>query len=213
MRLPCLDSLIKQIEISKPADTILIPDGRKAQISASVNHQSISKSTVATSWKLTTADGQSLYVKKLSRPKNSREINSDLKSLSISENNLELQPVNILHVGIEIPVSNLDKSRFFYEKVLGIQVEQESKLLVRCGSIVLINLEDYKKRHGFSSGTTKPPITHTIDLEVESLDEAYKNVSKVGAKIVKDISKNHERRYFYCLDPDDNQIRIFEVKF
>lgn len=56
-------------------------------------------------------------------------------------------------------------------------------------------------------------MTHTIDLEVESLDGAYNNVSKVGAKIVKDISKNHERRFFYCLDPDDNQIRIFEVKF
>ncbi|NMF64538.1 hypothetical protein DP113_08330 [Brasilonema octagenarum UFV-E1] len=208
-----LDAFVKQIEVSKPADSILIPDGRKAQISASVNHQSISKSTVAKSWKLTTAEGQSLYVKKLSRPKNNTEINSQLKSISVSEQNFEFQQVNILHVGIEIPVSNLDKSRFFYEKVLGIQVEQESKLLVRCGSIVLINIEYYKKRHGFSSGTTKAPTTHTIDLEVESLDEAYNNVSKVEAKIVKDISKNHERRYFYCLDPDENQIRIFEVKF
>jgi ADP-ribosylglycohydrolase/predicted enzyme related to lactoylglutathione lyase len=208
-----LDAFVKQIEVSKPADTILIPDGRKAQISASVNHQSISKSTVATSWKLTTADGQSLYVKKLSRPKNNTEINSDLKSLSVFEHNVELQPVNILHVGIEIPVSNLEKSRFFYEKVLGIKVEQESKSLVKCGSIVLITLEDYKKRHGLSSETTKPPIANTIYLVVKSFDEAYNNVSKVGAKIVKDISKNHERRYFYCLDPDDNLIRIYDVKF
>lgn len=206
-----LDSFVKQIEVSKPADTILIPDGREAHISAYVNLQSLSKSTV-TSWKLTTADGQSLYIKKLSRPKNNTEINSDSK-FTVAVINVELQPVEVLHIGIEIPVNNMDKSRFFYEKVLGIKVEQESKLLVRCGSIVLISLEDYQKKHGGSLGTTKQPITNTINLEVKSLDEAYNNVSKVGAKIVKDISKNHERRYFYCLDPDDNLIRIYEVKF
>jgi predicted enzyme related to lactoylglutathione lyase len=208
-----LDSFIKQIEVSKSTDTVLIPDGRKAQISACVNHQSISKSTVATSWKLITTDGQSLYVKKLSRHQNNSESNSNLNYLNISEQHVELPPVNVVHIGVEIPVRNMDKSRYFYEKVLGIQVEKESKTLVKCGSIVLISLEDYKKRHGLSSAISKPAITNTIYVVVESFDEAYNNVSKVQAKIVKDISKSSERRHFYCLDPDDNLIKIYEVKF
>ncbi len=201
-----IDSLFKTIEMSRATDNILIPDGRKARICTSVIHQSLSKSTVATSWKLTTTDGQSLYIKKFSRPKNSEQINSNLKSLNTSEDRFEPEPVNIIHLGIEILVRNLDKSRFFYEKVLGIKVERESKLFVRCGSIVL-------QKYKIPLETAKVPVSNTIYLEVASLNEVYNNVTKVGAVIVKDISQKKGRNYFHCLDPDENIIMIYEVEF
>ncbi|BAY25240.1 hypothetical protein NIES2100_50460 [Calothrix sp. NIES-2100] len=208
-----IDSLIKQLELSKSANTILIPDGRKAKISDTVNHPSLSNSTVVISWKLITTGGQSLYIKKISRTKNKTEIHTGSKYLNISDSNVDLEPVKVQNLGIRIPVKNMDKSRFFYEKVLGIKVESESSFLVKCGSIILTDLEEYKKIYGFSSEMNKPSIINTIDLVVESFDEAYNNVSKVGAKIMKDDSKSHQRRFFYCLDPDGNLIRIYEVKF
>lgn len=207
-----LDAVKNQIEILHSADTILIPDGRKAQVSNAINHQSISKSTVAKSWKLTTDDGQSLYIKKISRATNKSETSSNLNAHNQSKHNFELQPVNVLRLGVEIPVNNMDKSRFFYEKVLGIKVEQESRTFIRYGSILLIDLESYKKRTSICPEKNKPSI-NAIDIEVASLDEPYHNVVTVGARIVKDISQKDGRRYFSCCDPDENLVILYEVKF
>lgn len=207
-----LDAVIEQIDILHSADTILIPDGRKAQLSNPINHPSMSSSTVAKSWKLTTDDGQSLYIKKISRVTNKSETSSNFNSHNQSKHTFELQPVNVLRSGVEIPVKNMDKSRFFYEKVLGIKVEKESKTFITCGSISLIELETYKRRTGIYLDNNKPMI-NVIDLEVASLDEPYNNVIKVGARIVKNISQKDGRRYFSCCDPDENMVIVYEVKF
>lgn len=206
-----LDFFIKQVEASKLSKIVIIPDGREACILNFIEHESTSKSTVATSWKLITNDGQSLYIKKLSRNKNI--VNNVPPSTSSIEKNVELQDVSVLHMGIQILVNNLDESRFFYERVLGIPVEKESPLLVKCGAIILMNLEEYKKRRGFMPNVNAIVINNTIDIEVESIDEVYNNVRKVKAKIVKDMSTNRDRRNFHCLDPDNNFIRIYEVGF
>jgi len=207
-----LEALLKKIEASHSTSRILLPDGRKAQISDTINLQSMSKLIVAKSWRLTTDDGQSLYIKKINRMKNTLESGSNLNIHNQSKQNLELQPVKVIQLGIEIPVTNMDKSRFFYEQVLGIKAEQESKTFIRCGSILLINLELYKKRTSISSEYNQP-IANAIDIVVASINEPYNNVVQVGARIVKDISQKDGRRFFSCCDPDENIVMVYEVKF
>ncbi|MCL1469649.1 ADP-ribosylglycohydrolase family protein [Argonema antarcticum] len=211
---PHLDSLLEKIEISKDCDTVLIPDGREAQISATQNHHSSAKSTVAVSRKLTTADGQSLYIKKVSRTKNDAYIKTETSNIATDNNlhEIELQPVKVVNSAVKLPVRNMTKARFFYEKVLGLKVEKESKAIVRCDCIVLVP-SDYQKNHMYSSPNLIPNTSTTIYIELESLDEAHNNVRQFGSKILKPISERRGRRFFTCLDPDGNAVEIFEVDF
>ncbi len=209
-----LDFFIKKIELSKPGDNILIPDGRRGLISTLEQHQPLSKSTLANSWKLTTDDGQSLSIKKIRRTNNSTNFKSEIHSNGFLGKHIdtELQPVKVVNIGVKLPVRNLEKARFFYESVLGLKVEKQSGSLVRCGCIVLVPLDD-KKNYVQSSDSFNSSITNTIYIEIESIREAYSNVCQFGSKILKPIAERRGRLYFNCLDPDANVVEIFEMKF
>lgn len=208
-----IDLLIENIEKLAICDTLKLPDGRPAKLSSIINHKSLSKSTIAISWKLLTTDGQSLYFKKLSRLKNNQRANVEVNSFidnQIVDSNLE--PVNIVNIGVKLSVRNMKVARFFYEKVLGLEVEKESANLVRCGCIVLVPLSHKESILQPLDGSNQKN-AKKIFLEVESVDTIYNNVCQVKAKIVKDIHERQERRCFFCLDPDGNMVEIFEIKF
>ncbi|MBV6624514.1 MAG: ADP-ribosylglycohydrolase family protein [Rivularia sp. (in: Bacteria)] len=192
--------LIVNINKLNIGDNITFPDGRQANLSSIINHNSLSKSTIATSRKLLTADGQSLYFKKLSRLKNDPKANFQLKA------------VNVVNIGVKLLVRDMNVARFFYEKVLGLKVEKESKNAVRCGCIVLVPISPKENTlQSLNNSNQKNP--ERIYLEVASLDEVYSNVRQFEAKIVRDIYEREERRSFLCLDPDDNMVEILEIKF
>jgi ADP-ribosylglycohydrolase/predicted enzyme related to lactoylglutathione lyase len=207
-----LDSLIEKLEASKPGEPILLPDGREAQKSAPQHHQPLSKTTVAVSWKLTTADGQSLYIKKLSRTKTDIDLKAETPSSAVTDKRpeVELQPVKVVNIAVKLPVRNMAEARFFYEMVLGLKVEKESEAIVKCGCIVLV---PYEKSLVQPSNNFIPNMTTTIYIEIKSLEEAHNNVFQFGGKIVKPISERRGRRFFTCLDPDGNAVEIFEVSF
>lgn len=209
-----LDSLIEKLKASKPGDSVLFPDGREAQTSALQHHQSLSKTTVAVSWKLNTADGQSLYIKKLSRPKNNMVLKAETPSSAVPDKrpNVELQPVKVVNTAVKLPVHNMAEARFFYESVLGLKVEKETEALVKCGGIVLVPL-NYEKSIVKQSETSTLNMTSNICFEVESLKAAHNNVYQFGSKILEPISERRGRRFFTCLDPDGNAVEIFEVAF
>jgi predicted enzyme related to lactoylglutathione lyase len=206
-----LDSLIEKLEASKPGDSFLFPDGREVKTSASRHHQSLSKTTVAVFWKLTTADGQSLYIKKSRRSKNdsARKAEPTLNAVNNELCKVDFPPPKVLKVAVQLLVGDLSKARFFYEKVLGLKVEKESKLLVRCDGIVLVPLHR-KKARVQPSESLAPNTTTTIYIEIESLTEVYNNVCQFGAKILKPIGEIHKRYCFTCLDPDGNEVEIIE---
>ncbi|MDF5723342.1 MAG: VOC family protein [Rhizonema sp. PD37] len=123
-----------------------------------------------------------------------------------------MQPVKIVNIGVKLPVRNLEQARFFYESVLGLKVEKESKVLVKCGCIVLVPL-DSNKNIGKQTDSFHSNSYNTIYLEIDSIVEAYNNVCQFGSKILKPISERQGRRCFDCLDPDRNVVEIFEMKF
>jgi len=211
-----LDSLIQKLEMSKIGDIFLFSDGREVQTSAVLNHQSLSKTTVAVSWKLNATDGQSLYVKKFSRLNPEKllttkeTIHIDLPAKSIGET--ELQKVNVTNMAVKLRVRNMEKSRVFYERVLGLRVEKESNYLVKCGNIVLVPLDPVKKQR-VSSDSLTSDMRQTICIEVESLEVVYSNVCQVGAKILKETSEKQGWRHFTCVDPDGNAVEIDQPIF
>jgi ADP-ribosylglycohydrolase/predicted enzyme related to lactoylglutathione lyase len=205
---------IEEIAKSNLGKIVRIPDEREAQISTINHHQSLSKSTVAISWKLTTTDGQSLYIKKLSRPKNisEQQIELPLNPIVEQQKEIEFQPVEVVNTGVKLPVRDIKKSRFFYEKVLGIKVKKETEFVVRCGCIVLVPLDD-KKNRVQTSESLNPKITNTICIEIASIEKAYNNVCQFGAKILQEIFQKRGRPYFTCLDPDGNIVEIYQEEF
>jgi ADP-ribosylglycohydrolase/predicted enzyme related to lactoylglutathione lyase len=204
-----LDSFIEKLKESKSGDRVSIPDGREAKVSAVIEHKSLSQSTLAVSWKLDVADGQSLYVKKISRTKNNEKL--EVKNNNSHRQNIELQPVNVLKVALKLPVRDLDKTRFFYEKVLGIKVEKELPGLITYDGIVLESLASKKSlnNNNLEGFNTRP--NNTIYIEIESLDEAYNNVVSFGSKILQPISEKSDRRIFTCSDPEGNEVKIIEI--
>lgn len=206
-----LDSLIEKLEASQPGDSFLFPDGREVKISDFLHHQSLSKTTVAVSWKLTAADGQSLYIKKIYRSKNdsARKAEPTFNAINNELCEVAFPPPKVLKVAVQVRVWDLAKSRFFYETVLGLKVEKESKYLVRCDGIVLVPLEKEKSRVQ-PSDSLVPNTTTTIYIEIESLNEVHKNVCQFGSKILKPIAERYKRLCFTCLDPDGNEVEIIE---
>jgi ADP-ribosylglycohydrolase/predicted enzyme related to lactoylglutathione lyase len=209
-----LNLLLEKLEASKPGDTVLIPDGREAQTSAAQHHNPIVKTTLAVSWKLTTTDGQSLYIKKISRAKNDVQPKTETSPNSIPKNDstLELQQVNVMKVAIKLAVRDLVKSQFFYENVLGLKLTKKTDVLAQYDTLALvpfskeINSKEPLENSSHSWG-------HIICLEFDSIDNVYNNVLNFGSKVLKLISEKNGRRFFTCLDPDGNTVEIYEINF
>lgn len=203
-----LDSFIEKLKESKSGDRVSIPDGREAEVSAIIKHKSLSQSTLAVSWKLDVADGQSLYVKKISRKKNDEEL--EVKNNNSHHQKLEFKPVNVLKLALKLPVRDLAKARLFYEKVLGIKVKKESPGLITYDGIVLESLASKQSRNYNHLESLNIHANQTIYVEIESLDEAYDNLVRFGSKILQPISEKSGRRLFTCLDPEGNEVKIIE---
>ena len=83
---------------------------------------------------------------------------------------------------------------------------------MRCQGIVLVPLERQSNLMTASnSGALKESTSSYIYIEVAALETAYSNVCQFGAKVLKNISERHKRRYFTCLDPDGNTVEIIEA--
>lgn len=71
-----LDGLMERIEKAKDGDVVVLPDGREAKISAAQPHTVRSDSIGVVSWRLSVAEGQTFYVKRIRRnPQGDRESN------------------------------------------------------------------------------------------------------------------------------------------
>jgi ADP-ribosylglycohydrolase/catechol 2,3-dioxygenase-like lactoylglutathione lyase family enzyme len=209
-----LDLLIEKLEASKPGDIVLIPDGREAQTSAAQRHSPIAKATLAVSWKLTTTDGQSLYIKKLSRVKIDVEPKAGTSHSSIPQKDytFELQPVNTRKVAMKLVVRDLVKSQFFYENVLGLKLTKKTDVLVQYDTLALVPFSN--ERNSRKSLENLPHSWgHIICLEVDSIDNVYNNVLHFGSRFLQPISEKNTRSFFTCLDPDGNTVEIYEVSF
>jgi predicted enzyme related to lactoylglutathione lyase len=105
---------------------------------------------------------------------------------------------------IAIPASQIDRSRAFYEAVLGIEVDATvpSRLYFHCGDVIVAlidwTVEGRSELH---------PTPDDIYFATAELDALYERAVGVGAHIVAPIAERPwGERSFYCLDPDGNKL-------
>lgn len=198
-----IDDLIKTLETLETNASVQLPDGRQAKLSASTQYPPLSKATRAVYWKLVTLDAQILYVRKLSHIRTTQDSQTKISEKDIYplDTEINFQPVDVVNTAVQLNVHDLKISRFFYEKILGLKAAKESGNFVRYGGIILGQL---------GSPNSLP---ESVYIEVKSLEAAYNNVLKFGAKDLSQVSEKLGRRFFRCLDPDGNRVEVFEVGF
>jgi predicted enzyme related to lactoylglutathione lyase len=105
---------------------------------------------------------------------------------------------------IAIPASQIDRSRAFYEAVLGIDVDATvpSRLYFHCGDVI-VALIDWT----VEGRSELRPTPDDLYFATAELDDLYGRAVGAGAHIVAPIAERPwGERSFYCLDPDGNKL-------
>ena len=99
---------------------------------------------------------------------------------------------------IAVPASDLDRSRAFYERVLGMDADDTvpSRLYFHCGDFIVAVID-----RGAESGMH--PLPDHLYLATGELDDVFERAVAAGAEIISPIEvRPWGERSFYCTDPD-----------
>ncbi|MFK8034692.1 MAG: VOC family protein [Hyphomicrobiales bacterium] len=118
------------------------------------------------------------------------------------------QPKNIC-VWFEIPSTDLDRSKRFYEAVLGTTMTRNDE-----GPNPMIAFSSMQDAgvsgHIYPGKPSAEGAGNTIHLGVsDKLENAMDRVPEAGGKVVSEIIPIPAGRFAYCLDPDGNSIGLF----
>lgn len=105
---------------------------------------------------------------------------------------------------IAIPASQIDVSREFYERVLGVAADDTvpSRLYFHCGDVIVAvidwTVEERRELH------STPDYLYFATDELEAV---FERATTAGARIESSIElRGWGERSFYCLDPDGNRL-------
>ena len=219
-----VESLMK----SKKGETVDLPGFESATVLDTYLNESLSKATRAQSWKVCTADSQTIYFKRVWYEKEVEKpqlINKNTKSKEVSHlgrektvlyREADFLEVKSMETSVKLIVDNLDESKFFFEKVLGLTCSKHSRGLYRYGNIWLSE-KPLQRREGNQNNkpsyeTSMKDDVPDVWIKVDSLDVAYQNVERSRLPIIRKISYNREQaRYFVCQEPSGYLVLVNEA--
>lgn len=105
---------------------------------------------------------------------------------------------------IAVPTTLIDRSRAFYEHVLGMEADATvpSRLYLHCGEVIVALIDwSVEGRGDFH------PTPDDLYLATDELDAVHGRASSAGARNISTIEvQPWGERSFYCLDPDGNHL-------
>lgn len=108
---------------------------------------------------------------------------------------------------IAVPASDIDRSRQFYERTLGIDADDTvpSRLYFHCDGFILAVIDWATEAHG--EQRTLHPLPDCLYFATDDLDAAFDRADAAGATITSPIEKRAwGERSFYCTDPDGHPL-------
>ena len=189
-----------------------LPDYRKARISRGPDQVGRSGKFKVEFLKLTSEDGQRIYINKISKGSfGSQETqkHTALRSFigKTPENQRQTQPLTeLLSFGPKLPVSSLERSVNFYMGLLGLSVKKKSQDVVVFQKGLVLVPASYAKN--FPGGLFRI----LLYVEVADIQNRFRAVMENNFQVVTKLEnwRQTNRRYFRCLDPDGNLIEVFE---
>jgi len=108
---------------------------------------------------------------------------------------------------IAIPVSDINRSRAFYEHLLDCPADDTvpSRLYFHGGGFIVAVIDWAVENHGVS--TPVRPLPDSLYFATEDIIETRGRAAQAGAVITKDITlQPWGERSFYCTDPDGHPL-------
>lgn len=148
-------------------------------------------------WKLLTDVGLSLFVRPGALPKKKSDPEQDTDSAG-DESTLSAESVPT--IGISLRVLNLEESRDFYERCLGLRVTGESAKSIRFGSTLALREDKFEPTSG---GQLR------LFVNVADVDICFELMLRAGFDCSTIVSRG-KGRSFECRDPDAYVVEVFE---
>ena len=100
-----------------------------------------------------------------------------------------------------IPASNIDRSRTFYERVLGVAADDTvpTRVYFHCGDVIVAVID--RRSHPFT------PTPDNLYFATGEVDAVHARAVDAGAAEITPVDRQPwGERSFYCLDPDGNRL-------
>jgi ADP-ribosylglycohydrolase/catechol 2,3-dioxygenase-like lactoylglutathione lyase family enzyme len=210
-----IDEFLSRLTQTKQGDRVVLPDAREALVSASIPLTIGSAPGPGRVWQLKTSDGQTLYVKRLSRQR-SGTISADQviqQQKGIAHNNAKPNSAS-RHLGLKVPVVNLVKSRAFYSEVLGLSTAYETAFEVAFKEALVLEASN-RKKEACVEDVPQPTIRPSIILFVDAplLDTISERIANTHHPEESHIQTKEGRRSLRCYDPDGNVVEVIEGRW
>lgn len=191
-----LQKFSKELE-SNPQSIQILPNGLKIERISKINPESDKEKNLVILWKIESINGPTFYFKKSIR---SQKDDNAQKKFPTEVETVNSSEFTVSSIGISLKVSDVMRSRNFYETVLGLQVTGHSSKSIRFGTVLALK-EDAEKL----------PSTTAIRifLQVSNILSCYKKMLDHCIE-VKALNDQGKVRVFECIDPDGYIIEIFE---
>lgn len=193
------DRLVRALEAAEPDAKIAFLDGRGATLVVVDRLPTRSASLRAARYTLRTDDGQTLYITKTGRGQ---------ASSGVRRAQPHGEPDVVVHrLGIKMAVSNLARSREFYEELLGLAAPRKvGTTFATYDDVLALTTGPAAQSLGLSNNAP------TVFIEVTGIDVLYKRVQASGAEVTERLgARNGDRRRFTCIDPDGYAVEVREL--
>ncbi|MGJ8638517.1 MAG: ADP-ribosylglycohydrolase family protein [Opitutaceae bacterium] len=200
-----IDSLVDE----KDQGHTTLPDQRKAKIEILSKQPSNNGKHNVILIKITSDDGQELYINKITKNSNSHSTSGTNAGTDTLQRHVQQQlPARNLILGPKIPVSSMKRSIWFYGDLFGLNLKKSDPDYVAFSQGLVLVPKNYQEEILPKSDSYKA----LIYMEVTKIEERFNWAIERKVRIITQLEnwKQTKRRYFRCLDPDDNLVEIFE---
>jgi predicted enzyme related to lactoylglutathione lyase len=114
---------------------------------------------------------------------------------------------------VGFPVTDVERSRTFYEQVLGLKLTMLHELEPDSGQYwIEYNIGASCLAISNMWPPTGAPGGPTLALEVDDLDQAMQELKDNGAKVTSEVMQSPSCRFFMFDDPDGNPLMMHQMK-
>ena len=203
VRRSSLKSWVDDVVIAPDSSEVSLLDRRRAKVNRGRDYIGRSGKFKVEFRRLTTEDGQIIYLNKISKG-NFEPIAGSPKQISLSRQ----QPSTSHRCGSKIPVASFEKAIWFYRDCLGLTVKkQSSDVIVFDQGLVLVPLS-YKKN--VPKGIQ---LRAMLYIQTTNITECFRLVKDGNFQIITALApwKKSGMFFFRSLDPDGNVVEVFSA--